>query len=304
MKNKLKQMNDNQCTIRNPLSLEGKGLHFGHRIQVTLKPATVDQGLTVCIDNNKIPLRHQFLDHKSLYRRTVIQKGKYRINTIEHLLAALHGLGIDNMDIILSSEDLIPHDEWEMPLLDGSSRQYCDALLKADIKKQETPRRYYSYPHDVHFTFENSSFTYVPWQKNRLVITTTLLHPHFLIDVQTLSLVITPGTFYDELSAARTFCRIEEVEFLKNKGLIKGGSLKEALVLGEESYINTSLHYQDEPVRHKMLDFLGDLKLMGKNLKGHIMVVSGGHRSHCAFLNKLINLEADYVAKKTTANRL
>lgn len=292
-------MANNQRTIGSSFTLEGPTLHFGYRVRLEMLPAPCDHGIIAYVNDHQVPLKEEYIDYEQLQRRTVVKNKEYSINTIEHFLAALFGLGIDNLIIRLCSPDKIPSHLWEFPLLDGCSREYSDALLKAGIVEQDKGRCYYSYPYSVHYSANSSDFAYIPWEIDGLVITTTIYHPHFLIDVQTLSLFITEENFYQELSSARTFCFLEDVEVLKKKGLIKGGTLKEALVLGKDSYLNPDLRFKDEPVRHKMLDFLGDLKLLGKPLRGHLLVVLGGHKSHCAFVNKLKNMEEGYVAKNS-----
>ncbi len=290
-------MNRKQRTLGSQISVEGNGLHFGHNIQLELHPAPCDHGITVQIGEQQIPLNYTSIDYENLERRTVLKSGDFHVNTTEHLLSVLHGFSIDNVQIQLYSEGNIPSSQWEFPLIDGCAKAYSDMVMKAGIVEQEAIKHYYSYPDSFHFSFNSSSFCYIPWERESLVLTTTIVHPHFLIGVQTLSLVITEDTFYNELASARTFCTLEEVEELKKRGLIKGGTLKQALVLGKDAYLNPDLNYKDEPVRHKMLDFLGDLKLLGSNLKGHIIAISGGHKSHCSFVKKLKYLEASYVER-------
>lgn len=281
-----------QRTIAQSVEFEGKGLHFNQTVRVQLHPAEPDTGLVLQFGEHLLALNSDNANPDNSVRRTVICNEMLSVNTTEHLMAAAAGLQIDNMRIIIIGDCDGMH--LEMPLLDGSAASYAQMIMKAGMVEQEKDRDYFHYPYDFVFSTQKSHFAYMPIEQEKLILTTTIYFPHFLIGLQTFSIEIDENNFIKEIAPARTFCTLEEVEYLKKQGLIKGGTLREALVLGKDSYLNDQLHFNNEPVRHKLLDFLGDLRLLGKPLKGHFIANFGGHKSHIQFVKKLKSLENSY----------
>ncbi len=284
-----------QRTIAKEIILSGRSLHFNKLIKIILKPADVNKGIFITFKGKNIPLKIDYVCEELCIRRTTLKYDEVEVNTTEHLLSALGGMKIDNLEISIETEN--KDNIIEFPILDGAAYTYTRAIMQAGIIEQEEKKDFFTYPYPIIKQIENSYFAYIP--TNELIITYTIYYPHFLIGYQTYSLNIDEESYYREIARARTFCTIEEVDLLRKKGLIKGGSLKQALVIGKETYLNDELYYNNEPVRHKILDFLGDLKLLGKEARGHFIISMGGHKTHVAFIKKIKKMEEDYVREKS-----
>lgn len=273
---------EKQKTLKDPVSFSGVGLHTGSTTKVTFKPAPANTGIKfIRVDQpNSGEIAADIKNLIDVKRGTNIGLGNVKVHTVEHILSALSGLGIDNAYIEINAN--------EPPVGDGSALPFIETLQKTSIMEQDTPRQYYKLKEPVYYVHEDTSIIAVP--ADELKISLTIVYNHPLIKSQHASFTITPETFIKELAPARTFCFDFEIETLKKQGLAKGGSLTNAVVIGEKD-IHNELRFPDEFVRHKILDLIGDLYLLGQPLKAHIIAVKCGHPSNVAFVQKLRELK-------------
>jgi len=211
-------------------------------------------------------------------RSTTIAKGNVKVHTVEHVLAALAGYGIDNAIIELDSN--------EPPIADGSSREFCKIIQAAGIVPLAEKREYYTPTEPIEVRHGETVMTLFPDENFKITCTSADKQGRF---TQFYSTEVTPQTWEKELAHARTFCFYEEIEFLFKNGLIKGGSLENAVVIRDDAVLTTEpLRYREEFVRHKMLDIVGDLSLLGKPIRGHIIAVRPGHAANAELVKKII----------------
>lgn len=273
---------ENQKTIQREISLKGAGIHTANKVRITFKPADIDTGVTFMrTDLAAQPLIkasvEYLLPQASNLRRTSIGRDGVQIHTVEHLLAALSGLGIDNIRVEIDNN--------ELPGLDGSSLGFVEALIEAGIKEQEKGRRYYSIKEPIFIEEDGVSIVAVPSSEFKISYTVSYNHP--LLKVQFLELTINPEAFKSELASARTFCLEEEAIELRQQGMGLGANYENTIVLGKGGVIKNKLRFEDEFIRHKMLDLLGDLYVLGQPLKGHIIAVKSGHAINLKLLKKI-----------------
>ncbi len=268
-----------QRTIKNEVSFEGIGLHTGRYARVTLKPASRDNGITfIRSDKNTVIKAHVGSVIDTAFATTIGQDGA-KIRTVEHIMAALAGLGIDNIFVDVNGP--------EIPILDGSSTELISIILKAGIAKQGKKRPYLRIKRPVIFDDGNSKVAALPYEGRR--ITYSIFFNHYGFGEQRLSIEINEETFAREIAPARTFGFLKDIEFLRINGLAKGGSLENAIILGENGVLNSSgLRFKDEFVRHKVLDSIGDLAILGFPIYGHIIANKSGHSTNIKFLKKLL----------------
>lgn len=277
---------DLQHTLSRPASLAGVSLHTGERVTLTLHPAPPDHGFkfkrTDLPDEPVIDARVEHV--KTVERATTIVQGAVKIHTVEHVLSALAGMGVDNA--------LIEMDSNEPPIGDGSARPYLQLIQKAGIEKQDAPRKFFDVREPIFQEGkEGSLITIVPYNGFRISCTQVGPDGRF---TQFLSLDITPEVYEKEIAAARTFVFYEDVKPLIDKGLIRGGSLENALVVRGESVLSKEpLRFADEFVRHKILDIIGDLSLFGRRLQGHVIAVRPGHGPNTQAARLLSKLHAE-----------
>jgi UDP-3-O-[3-hydroxymyristoyl] N-acetylglucosamine deacetylase/3-hydroxyacyl-[acyl-carrier-protein] dehydratase len=273
-----------QKTIAKPATCAGIGLHTGERTTVRLLPAGPDTGVVfVRADlpgRPEIPVTPENAHYDPRHgRRTILRHGDVEVHSMEHLLAAIAGLGIDNLRVEVSGLE-VPEPG------DGSALPFTTALRDAGIKEQGVPRR----PLKVHKTIVLRSgdveLLAIPASHFRVSFTIDFAHP--VVGTQYLSLEVTNGVFEQEIAPARTFVLERDIKTLKAQGLIKGGRLESAVVVGEDRILNAEpLRFPDEFVRHKVLDLIGDLALLGRPLLGHIIAVRSGHATNVAFVQHL-----------------
>ncbi|HOZ46390.1 MAG TPA: bifunctional UDP-3-O-[3-hydroxymyristoyl] N-acetylglucosamine deacetylase/3-hydroxyacyl-ACP dehydratase [Candidatus Hydrogenedentes bacterium] len=270
---------EKQKTIANEVSFSGIGLHTGSLTSIVFKPAPPDSGITFHrVDLPDRPAIQADIDHVvDVSRGTTIGINGAKIHTVEHLLAAAVGLGIDNLAIELDAN--------EIPNGDGSAFPFMNTLKKAGLVEQDAPRKYIVIDKPVFYRQDDATVSVLP--ADDLRITMTIAYDHVAIGTQYASFTITPETFEKEIAPARTFCFLREVKMLQEQGLIKGGSLDSAVVIGDESILNDELRFPDEFVRHKMLDLLGDLYLLGRRVRGHVIGVKCGHGKNVMFSKQI-----------------
>ncbi|MGH7996608.1 MAG: bifunctional UDP-3-O-[3-hydroxymyristoyl] N-acetylglucosamine deacetylase/3-hydroxyacyl-ACP dehydratase [Opitutaceae bacterium] len=258
-----------QRTLAREVSVKGSALHTGEAVTLTMKPAPVDRGIVFRrIDLHGAPeLRPRIDQVADLVRATTIQVGHAKIHTVEHVLSALHGCGIDNV--------LVEMDGSEPPILDGSARDFVAMITRGEPAEQDKEREYFALEEPVSVTRGNSSMIALP--SDRLKISCTSADDRG-IHTQHLSLAIDPEVYRSEIAAARTFTIYEDIEELLKLGKIRGGSLDCAVVIKGDTIISKEpLRYKDEFVRHKILDIIGDIMLLGLPLQAHIVATRPGH---------------------------
>lgn len=277
-------MSENQHTIGKTCAFEGVGIHSGQRVRVELSPAPADHGLVLerrdLPGSPRIPVRPASARYDHAFgRRTILANGKAQVHTTEHLLAAVAGLGIDNL--------LISLDGLEAPEpANGGALQIVSLLLDAGLDPLPAPRRYLTLTQPVTYRDGDVEITAVPGDRLRLSYTIDYDDP--LIGSQHLSMEVTPERFKEEVAPARTYVLHRDVEALRAEGLILGGSLSNALVVDDGKLMNEEpLRFPDEFVRHKILDLCGDLAILGQPLRAHVIAVRAGHASHVAFVQRL-----------------
>ncbi len=273
----------NQRTIKHPVSIEGVGLHSGEKVKLTLKPAPENSGINFVrtdIDPSvKIPARIDFvLDYQKAPRRTAIAKDGIEVHTIEHLMSAVYGLGIDNL--------LVEIDGIEVPGLDGSTQAFVELIEKAGIEEQSAKRIEFALKEPVYVDSSNG-ITIIALPYNGLKVSYTLSYPDTYIGTQYMSLEITPETFVNEIAPGRTFCLEREAEELRRIGLGKGADYSNTLVICESGVKENTLRFENEFVRHKILDLIGDLSLLGCFLKAHIVAIKSGHYVNIQLVDKI-----------------
>lgn len=258
-----------QRTLAREVSIKGSALHTGEAVTLTLKPAPAGTGIVFKrIDLNGAPeLRPRVDQVTDLVRATTIQSGHAKIHTVEHVLSALHGCGIDNV--------IVEMDASEPPILDGSAKPFVNMILQGEPMEQEADREYFELDTPISVTRGNSSVIALP--SDQLKISCTSADDRG-IHTQHLSIVIDPDVYMSQIAAARTFTIYEDIEELLKLGKIKGGSLDCAVVIrGDKIISKEPLRFPDEFVRHKILDIIGDVMLLGQPLKAHIVATRPGH---------------------------
>lgn len=273
---------DKQRTLAKPITLEGVGLHTGANVHMTVKPSQPDKGINFVrtdVDGQPtIPALVKYVTDTT--RGTTISRDDVSIHTVEHIMSALAGLGIDNATIYMDGP--------EPPRADGSSLLFCESIVEAGIEEFDAQRRFFTVKEPVYYSSAGIHLGIYPANDFRISYTIDFNHPK--LRTQFASFEITPEIYTREIVKARTFCFHYEIEALRAAGLIKGGTPDVAVVIGEEDILNTELRFADEPVRHKILDLIGDLALLGKPIKGQILAIRAGHTANAAFVRKL----ADY----------
>ena len=258
-----------QRTLAREVSISGSALHTGESVTLTLKPAPADHGVVFKrVDLNGAPELKPRIDQVTdLVRATTIQSGHAKIHTVEHLLSALHGCGVDNVLVEMNAS--------EPPIMDGSARPYVNLILQGEPVEQDKDREYFQLEAPVSVTRGNSSIIALP--SDELKISCTSADDRG-IHTQHLSLTIDPEVYMTQIAAARTFTIYEDIEELIKLGKIRGGSLDCAIVIkGDKILSKEPLRFKDEFVRHKILDIIGDILLLGQPLKAHIVATRPGH---------------------------
>ncbi len=271
-----------QRTLRNEATLEGIGLHTGYSVRVKLIPAPPDTGILFRRTDLKNFEIEAIRDHvaRVSYATTLMKKG-VMISTVEHLLSTLYGLAIDNLYIDLNS--------MEVPIMDGSGRRFMEEIDKAGILEQDRLRKYVVIQEPIEVRYGDKFAGVYPDATPKA--TYTIDFEHKAIGRQEIQLELNPDSYRREIATARTFGFIADVEYLKRSGLIRGGSLDNAVVLDHSGIVNNHLRFPDEFVRHKLLDLLGDISLAGYPIIGHLCAVKAGHAMHTALADKIARLK-------------
>ncbi len=270
-----------QRTLRRSVSCTGIGLHSGNKVTLSLKPAPADYGIRFQrsdLGGLEIPATVTHLGGVAQYQ-TGLTREAVSVETIEHLLAALTALGIDNVIVELNSP--------EVPIMDGSAAPFVYLILnEAGVKRLQSPRRFLKVLRPVALTHGDKRIALYP--SDHFKVTYSISFDHPLLRHQSRTMRITEESFVEDIAPARTFGFLKEVEMLRQRGLALGGSLDNAIVLGESGVLNNALRFEDEFVRHKILDVIGDLSLVGYPVIGHLVAHRGGHALHTAFAAKIL----------------
>lgn len=274
---------EKQRTIKQSAIYSGIGLHTGNETTITFRPAPVNTGIRFIrtdLDHNpEIPCD---IDHViDITRGTTLGNDSVKVHTVEHILSAIAGLSIDNLLIEVNAN--------EPPVADGSALPFVERLQEAGIVEQDAPKRYFDLREPLWLSFADDVYLVI-LPANELKITYTVSYQHPLLKSQLASFVVNNGVFAKEIAPARTFCFLHEVEILRQQGLIKGGNLNNAVVVGDDTILNDTLRFENEFVRHKILDLIGDLYLLGQPIKAHLVVVKSGHASNVKLVQKLRQL--------------
>ena len=268
-----------QRTLQQPVKFTGIGLHTGYDVNMSLIPAPPETGLIfrrTDLRGFEIEARHVHVAKVS-YATTLMKKG-VMLSTVEHILSALYGLEIDNLYIDV--------DAMEAPILDGSCDRFVEAALQAGIEEQNAPRRFLVIDKPIEVRQGDKFAGVYPSDAPRA--TYFIDFEHQAIGRQRIDMDLTPESFCRELAPARTFGFTADIEYLKKLGLIRGGSLENAVVLDPDGIINQQLRFPDEFVRHKLLDLLGDIALVGFPIIGHLRAERAGHAIHTALAERIL----------------
>jgi UDP-3-O-[3-hydroxymyristoyl] N-acetylglucosamine deacetylase/3-hydroxyacyl-[acyl-carrier-protein] dehydratase len=297
----------NQRTIAKPVSLSGVGLHTGHKTTITFKPSDPNEGIRFLrTDEENCPEIPADIEHVvDNFRDTTLGVGKIHIRQVEHVLAAIYGMEIDNV--------LVEVDSNEPPVGDGSAKPFVEILQKAGYKDQDSPRDYLEIEETITYSDKKNGVDMVVFPSDELQITFMVDYQNPALGTQYTVMYSLSEEFIREFAPARTFCFLHEVEELHDQGLIQGGNLDNAVVivdrqlseeelknlavrfnLNEEVVLGTNgilggrkLRFYNEPVRHKTLDLIGDLALLGVPLKAHVMAARSGHATHVELVKEI-----------------
>jgi len=274
-----------QRTLREEIQFEGIGLHTGYSVKLTLVPAPPDTGIRfrrTDLKNFEIEAVRKHVAKVS-YATTLMKKG-VMISTVEHLLSALYGLGIDNLYLDINS--------LEVPILDGSGSRFVEEIAKTGIVEQDSLRKYIVIEKPIEVRQDNKVAGVYP---DPVPSATYIIDfEHEAIGYQEIRIDLTPESYCREIAMARTFGFVSDVEYLKSLGLIRGGSFENAVVLDSSGIVNQQLRQPNEFVRHKLLDLLGDISLTGYPIIGHFHAERAGHAIHTALAERIARQRSDY----------
>ena len=275
----------NQRTIKNKVSCFGIGLHSGSFVNMTLLPAPIDNGISfrrISADRKmigEVRAEYDLVATTFLGTNLISRDGKIKIATVEHLMAAFWGCGIDNIIVEIDAD--------ELPIMDGSSDHFVFMIECAGVAEQNAGRRFIEVLRKVDIS-EGDAYAFIT-PNSDFSVRMEIAFDDNVVSQQSCNFYANSNSFKVELSRARTFGFLKDVEKLKGLGLIKGGSLDNAIVVGEDKVLNDNgLRYQDEFVRHKVLDSIGDLYLSGARIMGHFHGVKSGHSLNNQLLRKLL----------------
>jgi UDP-3-O-[3-hydroxymyristoyl] N-acetylglucosamine deacetylase len=272
-----------QRTLRRPISCAGIGLHSGNKVALSLKPAQADSGVRFRrADLGGLEVAATVKHVGGIKYATGLTHDAVRVDTVEHLLAALVSLGVDNVIVELNSP--------EVPIMDGSAAPVIYLIQEAGVRQLASPRRYLKVLRPMALSRGDKRIALYP--SDHFKVTYSIAYDHPLLRHQSRTIRITEDSFVEEIAPARTFTFLKEVEMLRQQGLALGGSLENAIVIGDTGVLNNALRFDDEFVRHKILDVIGDMALVGHPVIGHLVAHRGGHALHTAFAAHVLE-EAD-----------
>lgn len=268
-------------TIERPVAACGVGLHYGVSVNLRLAPAAAGQGVVfVRTDLDDFSIRASWRHVAKVSFATSLMRQSVLLSTTEHLLSSLRALGVDNVRIEI--------DQLEVPILDGSALPWADLLREAGMRKQRRRRRYLRVIRPVEVSDGEKRISIEPDQEFRVVCETR--YPHPLVGPQRMELTVTPQAYVEAIAPARTFGFVQDLDQLRDQGLIRGACLENAVCFGTDSVLNEGgLRFADEPCRHKLLDLIGDLALLGYPLLGKVVASRAGHAMHVALVDRIMH---------------
>jgi UDP-3-O-[3-hydroxymyristoyl] N-acetylglucosamine deacetylase len=270
-----------QTTLFQSASLQGVGLHSGETVRLSIKGAPADTGLVFVrsdLDNLEIPVNLENVDFAMLKLATTLRKDGAMVQTTEHVLSALYGAGIDNAFITVDGP--------EVPIMDGSAEPFYQLIEEAGVRTLTKPRQVMRITKA--FSFEQGGKRCWVEPSKDFKVSYEIDFDHNAIGNQQMSMSLNARAYSDQVASARTFGFMHEVNYLKSKGLIKGGSTENAIVLDESGIVNGDLRFNEEFVAHKILDYIGDLAVAGMQFQGHFSGYKAGHEMHALFLQALL----------------
>ena len=268
-----------QQTLKRSVSCSGIGLHSGKKVRLRLKPAPVNHGIRFKrLDLDGLEVSATAERVAGMNYATGLAQDAASVGTVEHLLAALVGLGIDNISVELNQA--------EVPIMDGSAASFVYLIHEAGIQALTALRCFLKVTRPIALSRGDKRIAVYP--SDHFKVTYSISFDHPLLRHQSRTQRVTEDSFIEEIAPARTFGFLNEVEQLRQKGLALGGSLDNAIVLGETGVLNNVLRFEDEFVRHKILDVIGDLALIGHPIIGHVVAHRGGHALHASFSRKIL----------------
>jgi UDP-3-O-[3-hydroxymyristoyl] N-acetylglucosamine deacetylase len=269
-----------QRTLRRAVSCAGIGLHSGNKVTLSLKPAAAGSGIRFRrsdLGGLEVPATVQHVD--GINYATGLMRDAVRVDTVEHLLAALVSLGVDNVIVELNSP--------EVPIMDGSAAPFIYLIHEAGVKRLAASRKFLKVLRPISLLRGDKRIALYP--SDHFKVTYSIAFDHPLLRHQSRTLRVSEESFVEEIAPARTFTFLTEVEMLRQQGLAQGGSLDNAIVLGDTGILNNGLRFDDEFVRHKILDVIGDMALVGHPIIGHLVAHRGGHALHTAFAAQVLD---------------
>lgn len=272
-----------QCTLRNTIRATGVGLHSGEKVYLTLRPAPANTGIVFRrIDLDPVAEIHACAQNvRETTLSTTLCEGDAKVSTVEHLLSALAGLGIDNLYVEVSAP--------EVPIMDGSAGPFVFLIQSAGIQELEAPKEFIRIKKKVEVREDDKLASFEPYEGFRVGFSIDFDHPVFRDQKQTTVIDFSTTSFVREVSRARTFGFMRDIEFLRSRNLALGGSMENAIVVDDYRILNEDgLRYEDEFVKHKVLDAIGDLYLLGKSLIGEFKGHKSGHGLNNQLLRALI----------------
>jgi len=274
-----------QRTLKNPIRATGVGLHTGQKVYMTLRPAAANQGI-VFRRTDRTPMVEfrgdAFAVGDTTLATTLINKDGVRVQTVEHLLSAMAGLGIDNAIVELSSD--------ELPIMDGSAGPFVFLIQSAGIQELDAPKKFIRIKRSVEVSDGDKWARFDPFDGFKVSFSIDFDHPAFHSDTQSATVDFSTTSFVKEVSRARTFGFMRDIEFLRSNNLARGGSMDNAVVLDDYRVLNADgLRYDNEFVRHKILDAIGDLYLLGHGLIGSYSGYKSGHALNNKLLRALLS---------------
>lgn len=275
-----------ETTILHPVETQGVGLHSGVPVRLRMLPAPAGAGIVfrrTDLEDFEIPAQGKYVARVS-YATSLMRQGVL-LSTTEHLLSVLYSLGVDNATIEL--------DNLEVPILDGSGLPFVELLRKAGTKKLRRPRKYLRITRRIEVTDGIKHLSIEP--ADEFIITCETNYDHHLAGRQRVELVVTPEHYAAEIAPARTFGFEQDLERMRDMGLIRGATLENAICFTSDGLLNPEgLRFPDECCRHKVLDLIGDLALIGRPILGHVIAESAGHAMHTAIVGKILHDSSCY----------
>jgi UDP-3-O-[3-hydroxymyristoyl] N-acetylglucosamine deacetylase len=270
-----------ETTINRPVETSGVGLHSGVPVRIRILPAPASNGIVFVrtdLDGFTIPASWRYVQKVS-YATSLMRQGVL-ISTTEHLLSTFYSMGIDNAFVEI--------DNLEVPILDGSGKCFVEMIQSAGIRQSRRRKRFLRIRKPVSVEGGGKRITILP--SDRFLLTCDVFFPHPLVGRQSLEMEVTPENYAADLAPARTFGFEYELHQMRNMGLIRGASLENAVCFDRDSILNPGgLRFPDECCRHKALDLIGDLALIGKPLLGHVIAEKAGHAMHFALVNRIMS---------------